>query len=496
MRFVMLSLLVLGCAGGYDFGTDTEARRHRRDMGPPPHDLAAAPPDMSSPPDMSMLPDMSKPPAPPDMSMSPPDMSMPPADMSMPPTPPGGTCQPMVVGRDTSAAPSMPRPALSVPYTDPNYHLTVARVTDKSQVTDRDFPTWVRHEYSRRPAFNADSTRVLEISSTGWGRLYSLNSDGTLGFLTTIDPGEPSEPNWHPTDPAKIYYLDNYGKGLRIKLYDVNTKQTTTYRDLSARVTALFPNATGMWTRQEGRPSDDGRIWCLEAGHTTTSGDFVDDGFFSYDIVADQIKGSMPVTSSPDHISTSPRGNYCVPSWGLPTGTRAYTLDFSTYVQLHDRSEHSDLRVSKAGDEVIVYTAYDGQDAGNVMMVRLSDGARTPLFPLYGPNSSAISMHISGTNKLKPGYVAVSLYNCHQPTGTCDPTVQWFDDKVIIVSLEANPKIYNLAHIHYGNAGYWSEPQAVASPDLKRILVTSTWGSTLEGDVADYMIQVPVCGLP
>ncbi|MDI1444347.1 hypothetical protein [Polyangium sp. 6x1] len=103
------------------------------------------------------------------------------------------------------------------------------------------------------------------------------------------------------------------------------------------------------------------------------AGNFVPDGLFAYDFDADKILGSMPVTEAPDHISTSPKGNYCVPSWGLPLGTRADKTDCSSYTQLHDNTQHSDLAITKNGDEVLVYTAY-GENSGNVVMVELAGG--------------------------------------------------------------------------------------------------------------------------
>ncbi|MDI1452148.1 hypothetical protein, partial [Polyangium sp. 6x1] len=411
----------------------------------------------------------------------------------------GGACNVTLVEGQSTLVPTegVPRPALNVPYDDEHYHLQVARVTDASQVKDHDIPAWVRHEYSRRPAFNADSTRALMISSNGWIRLYEVKPDGTLGFLKTLSLGEPQEPNWHPTDPNKLYFLEPYGQGLTISTYDITNDMKSTTRDLGTRVKALFPGSTGMWTKQEGRPSDDGKIWCMEAGHTTNS-NFIPDGLIAYDFEADKILGHMPVTEAPDHISTSPKGNYCVPSWGVPQGTRAYKTDFSGYTQLHDRSEHSDLAVTKGGDEVLVYTAYDGANEGNVVMVKLSDGTATPLFPLYGDNHAGAAMHISGASKNKPGYAVVGFYACSEDYGAkaCDPSKQWFYNKVIAVELEANPKIYNLAHTHYGNAGYFASAQAVPNRDLTKVLFASTWESTVEKDVSSYLIQVPGCALP
>jgi hypothetical protein len=415
--------------------------------------------------------------------------------------PDAGPCTATLVEGMNTDVPTLgtPRPDVNVFYDDPAYHLPVARVTDGSQVTDEPPPTWIRHEYSRRPAFNADGSRAYMISSNGAGRLYAVAADGSFTYLETIPVNEPDEANWHPTDPNVIYKFDAYGSGLTIKRYDIQTGATTVAADLEDRVHALFPGATGMWTKQEGRPSDDGNIWCLEVGHKVDPGQaFEADGFIAYDLSTDTLLGHMAVTETPDHISTSPKGDYCVPSWGLGLGTRAYKTDFSAFTQLHDRSEHSDLATTKDGDEVLVYTAYDGDDAGDVMMVKLVDGTRTPLFALYGPNHSVVSMHFSGVARDKPGYITASFYGCREDYGNapCDPTTQWFYDKVVAVELAPSPKIYNLAHTHYGDGGYFAETQATVSADFSKVLFVSTWESTDVADVASYLVRVPACALP
>lgn len=415
-------------------------------------------------------------------------------------TGPGGTtagdCDfELVTGFDVSV-PTLgtPRPALNEFYVDESFGLSIARVTDPSQIDDHDPPSWVRHEYSRRPAFNADSTRAIMMSSNGWVRLYDVASDGALSFVKTLDLGETQEPNWDPVDPDVIYTFAEYAGALTISSYDVTNDAQSVVRDLGARVHAVFPDAVGMWTKQEGRPSNDGRVWCMEVGSNDgPGGQFVAAGFIAYDFAADELLGTLAVDESPDHISTSGSGAYCVPSWDLPIGTRAYTTDFAGFVQLHDRSEHSDVALTAEGDDVLVYTAYDGADAGSVMMVRMSDGMATPLFELYGPNSSSSAFHISGTSWKRPGYVVVSSYECTENGGACDPHTQWFADKVMIVELRADPTIHHLAHTHRGDAGYFSEPQAVANADLTRVLFASTWESDAESDLASYLIRVPDC---
>jgi hypothetical protein len=409
---------------------------------------------------------------------------------------PGSCTTPLVVGMDTQVPANDPRPALNVPYVDPRYKLTLSRATAASQVTDRDIPAWVRHEYSRRQAFNVDSSRALMISSNGWVRLYDVKTDGTMAFKKTLGIAEPQEPNWHPTDPNKVWVFGSYGDGMKITTYDITNDQTAVYRDLGPKLKALFPTAARAWTKQEGRPSDDGRVFCLMV-ETASYGSL---GLVAYDAVADKILGSMPTTSRPDHISTSPKGDYCVPSWTSSQGTRAYKTDFSSFTQLHTTSEHSDLAVTKSGEQVYVYTDYSPNptNGGYVVMANLATGAKTNLFPLYGTNHSATAIHISGTSRAKPGYVTVGFYACTENYGSaaCNPATQWFKDKVVAVELKATPKIYNLAHTRYGNGGYFAETQAVASPDLTKVLFVSTWGGTAENDVASYLLRIPSCALP
>lgn len=415
-----------------------------------------------------------------------------PPPSSNPSPPPPSNPLVLKTGFDTSVPTlGQPRPALNQPFVDPNYGTTLARVTDPSQITDRDPPQWVRHEYSRKQAFNADSSRVLMISSNGWIRLYKVTGN-TLAFVKTLNLGEPQEPIWHPTDPNLIYFLGPYGDGMTLSTYNILTDQKQVVRNLADRLRAIFGSqAARAWTKQEGRPSNDGKIWCLQVEDQN----YAMLGLVAYDFSQDKILGFLLTKDRPDHVSTSPKGNYCVPSWGSPLGTRSYTLDFKSYQQLHKTTEHSDLALSAAGREVYVFADYD---SGDVAMVDLATGSRTNLFRLYGPNSSATALHISGTASQKPGYALISFYACTEQYGAtpCSYQTQWFNNKAIAVSLKPNPTLYNLAHLHTVYAGYFSEPQATVNPDFTKILFSSTWESSQENNVHDYLLELPSTALP
>ena len=173
------------------------------------------------------------------------------------PTPPISAGGALIEGFNTTPPTlGVARPGLGVPFTDPVYKTTVTRATDASQITDRNIPSWVRHEYSRKQPFNADGTKVLMMSSNGWFRLYSVNAiNNTLTFVKTLAIGEPQEPIWDATDQNIIHYLGYYGEGMTISSYDIRTDQTSVTRNLSTRIKALFgSSAASAWTKQEGRP--------------------------------------------------------------------------------------------------------------------------------------------------------------------------------------------------------------------------------------------------
>jgi hypothetical protein len=404
----------------------------------------------------------------------------------------GGTCPTLLSGIDPIAPSAMgTRPEVNAPYRDERFGTLVRRVTDGAEADDRDPPSWVRHEYSRRASLNVDGTRALMISSNGWMRLYAVDSDGRYTFDHTLSLSDTQEGNWHPTDPDVVRFVGRNGDGMTIQELDVATDAIRPYRDLSARIrSALGSTARSAWTKGEGRPSTDGRLWCFMVDDAS----FRSVGLVAYDAIDDRILGTFPTTDRPDHISASPLGNYCVPSWTSSLGTRAYATDFSEFTQLHDRSEHSDLAVTAAGREVLVYSSYA---SGFVEMVDLASGDHTELFSLYGPNHSATAMHLSGASSDRPGWVVASFYACTEDYGSipCDPTTQWFMNQVVLVELSAEPRILRLAHTHYGDAGYFAETQAVTNRDLSRVTFASTWGSSTENDVASYVIEIPTCAL-
>ncbi len=378
---------------------------------------------------------------------------------------------------DVDPVPALAKPAKGVAVTEPTYKTCLVRATDhKADGLD----TFARNDYSRRQAFNANSTRQLIYTLNGSWHLYDANTHAHLTQLVGL-AGD-AEPQWDPSNPELLNYLPNNGVGMQLYEKNVSTGASRVVADFSARLKAKWPTATAAWTKSEGSPSADGRYWCF----------MVDDhnwnslGVFTWDKQTDTILGTYNTQGErPDHVSMSPSGNYCVVSGDGPRGTVSFTRDLSKGTKLLKKSEHSDLALDANGDDVYVSVDYQSGD-GDVFMHNLRTNIRTKLFATY-VNGTATALHVSGKAFRKPGWVVIGTY------GEYGGPQQWLHKKVMAVQLAANPKIYNLG-FHRANVldndGYFTEPHASVNRDFTRITFGSNW-NTGSYDVDTYTIEIP-----
>ena len=376
----------------------------------------------------------------------------------------------------TDAAPALAKPAKGVAVTEPTYKTCLVRSTDFAA---DGVPGFARNDYSRRQAFNADSSRYLIYALDGTWHVYDASTRARVKQLA--GPGGDAEPQWHATDPDKLYYLPTNGVGMKVNELTVSTGTTRLLGDLAARLKAKWPTAHAAWTKSEGSPSKDGRYWCFMVDNA----EWASLGVVTWDRDTDTILGTMDTGGDrPDHVSMSPSGNHCVVSGDSARGTVSYSRDFSAQRKLLAKSEHSDLAIDANGDDVYVSVDYQS-NAGDVFMMNLDTGVRTPLFSTY-VNGSATALHISGKAFSKPGWVVLSTYANYGGTGT-----QWLHNKVFAVQLSASPKVYNLAFHRSVSKGYWTDPVASVNRDFTKVLFNSTWGVDSETNVDTYMVELP-----
>ncbi len=378
----------------------------------------------------------------------------------------------------------------------PAYGTRIYQVTAAS-----DYPgaTYIRHDYSRRQAFNADNTRFIAMTSNGWWLLYDANSfkvlrgGGSSGAIRGL-AGD-CEPFWHPTDPHLLWHTDNTG-GLVWMEKNVDTDSTRVLGDFRRRLP--WPSATQVWTKAEGTPSADGRFFAFMAtSYDAPAQKVTIYGLFTWDRVTDKILGTLDASAFgnviPDHISMSPSGRFAVPSWAdtPKLGTRSYPLDFSSSIQLHTDSEHSDLAIGADGRDLYVATNYND---GVVWAKDLATGAAFTLMKLYPRRGAAIgAAHLSGKAFDRPGWVLMSTYGDSANYGavTPDPVLEPAHRKIMLLELKPNGRRYSVAHTHaaanYG--GYFGEHQATISRDGTRILFATNFDDG--GPPACCMIALP-----
>lgn len=401
---------------------------------------------------------------------------------------------------DNAAIVQQPRPAKSTSvnapsYTDPAYGTKVFKITDTATDGNVANVSHIRHDYSRRQAFNADSSRYLAQDGNGFWALFDGNtfkripgkrSNGMLAGLA----GD-AEPFWHPTDPNVLWW---WGGGLTWYAKDVRTDTDTVLVNFTGRLP--WAQAAQVWTKSEGVPSADGRFWGLMATrYDSATQRNVIYGLLVWDRETDTIKtldASAFGGAFPDHVSMSPSGKYIVPSWAYDRalGTRAYTRDFASWRMLHTMSEHSDLAFGSNGEDMYVVTDYD---AGQVRAVNMDTGASINLLPIYPVSGAGYAAHVSGKAYKRPGWVVVSTYADSSNYGATKPASpqQGVYRKLMAVELKAGGRVLNIAHTQSGAdyGGYFGEHQATVNLDFTRVVWAANFG-------AGTRIESVMVGLP
>lgn len=397
------------------------------------------------------------------------------------PTPPGDELTPL------SATPieAMSAPAVGVWSDDTTFGLPVMRLSTPS---DSPPSTRNRHDYSRRDVFNADKTRYIMVASDGYWLLY----DGTTHtFIRRMSGmGGDAEGLWHPTDPDVLYYRAGTAWYSKNVLTDANT--------LLHDFEDEYPTATHAWTKAEGCMSADGQmLGLLISRYDAGTQNNIPLALLAWNPVTDTIVGQLAAASfgnsMPDHVSTSPSGTYIVPSWtNTSLGTRAYTTDFSTFTQLLNRSEHSDLAFGPAGEDYYVAADYG---TGQIICVDMATGSRFNLLSLYPRAGSGYACHISGKAFDQQGWVLVSAYADKANYGSTvpDPILEPPYRKLFLMELVPGGRKLNVVPTHQNGTGYYDEPQASWTRDGTLAVFASRYGS--EAVSSSYAVEIPTTEL-
>ena len=416
------------------------------------------------------------------------------------------TMPPLLAGTERHPLPDNVRPPFLSSTQDPVYGSCVVRVTDNAAHPEAPAQ---RNDYSRRQAFNANDTRFLLSASDGHWHLHDATTGRFIRVLNNLNGATDrlagdAEPQWHPTDPDLLYFLPRDGIGMQIYQLDLRTNQVSVVADMGPQIQQHWPDANVASTRSEGSPSADGRYWCFMARAMVGNGSWPMRGVFTWDLQEQRIIGTLSQDGTPDHVSMSPSGKYCVVSHTPATGpgTRSYRRDFQApyststpdaWLQLHTTSEHSDIALDPQGHDTYVSVDYQS-NGGDVFMQDLETGQRTPLFSTY-PGRTATALHISGKAYNRPGWVLVSTYAEHPADdssvqGLHDERRQWLHRKLFAVSLTKNPDIRSIAYANSDAFQYEAEPQATVNRNFTRMLFNSTWNGSSMADQEVFLTAI------
>ena len=266
---------------------------------------------------------------------------------------------------------------------------------------------------------------------------------------------------------------------------NVETNTTRIAADMASQLLERWPAITNASTRSEGSPSQDGRYWAFIAENS----EFEGLGIFVWDLLRQQLHAALDTSDYIDYVTMSPSGRHVVV--GGESGVVVHDRDLLTERPLNLQTEHSDIAISKSGDDVYVSLDFEGQ-RGPLIMFNLDTGVHTELLDTY-INRTSTAFHISGKAYAAPGWVLVSTYDY---SGNQQ---QWLHEKLFALELVPNPRVVQLAHHHARRQPadddsidwYFREPHATVNRDFSEVLFSSNWRSEDPLDVDTYLVALP-----
>lgn len=396
-----------------------------------------------------------------------------PVNPTVGPTPSPVSSAALVWGKDaTPLDPAWSKPEIFQPYQDPAYGTVVTRVTSAAGTR------FDRNTYSRRQPENSSGSMFFTYHGSTHYHVYERV---TGALVRSLETHPDAEPQWHPTDPNKIRYLEgpnSYDGDLILFEVNVATGEATTVADFRTQIRAIWSTADYMKDRAEGSASKDGNryAWIVYDDNENVL------GIVSCDISTTTVLGHLSVANFPsagflDSVSMSPSGKYVVTS--QYEGTYVFDADMTNRKFIYANSEHSDIGIGANGNDVYVWIDFD---TGWLTSVDLTNpGGRTLIFDIY--DQANTSIHISGKGYNKPGWIIASTYSCKV-------TFAWSCFKVFAVELKQNGRILNLAHTYNCGEEYWTETHAAVNRDFTRVYYNSD-GQSCGIDAEVYIVDVP-----
>ncbi|OLC38471.1 MAG: hypothetical protein AUH81_04140 [Candidatus Rokubacteria bacterium 13_1_40CM_4_69_5] len=387
---------------------------------------------------------------------------------------------------------TVPKPTYLVPITPSPFGLRVTRIANdpgQTMTLLNGSGTWgsdARHHYSKDQPWSADGS-LIALQNSGSPDYIYLDGNTYQAVRGKCSNYGYYDDRWHPSIAHAHERINVNGSSL--VWFDVVTCTQTRSWSLPFSVEGI-----GMG---EGNVSFDGRYVALSDGTRAFLVDMDPQTPFA-PYPAQRIGPTVDLTNcglssgcSIDWVSVSPSGKYVVVVYNGDY-LRVYDVDPATlaftprpmptiYPNCHGTAAqgfiydvgHADMTLNPFdGNEDVIAgqehcgnagSTVSGMLIGGVMMVRLRDGAITPL---TDPTNEAYPHHVSIRNYDRPGWAYVG-YNYSSG--------QRFSNEIIAVKLDGSKAVERIAHTHTDAACYRCEAHAVPSRDGLRVLWASDW---------------------
>ena len=387
--------------------------------------------------------------------------------------------------------PMLAKSAFLAPLYPTPFNLKVMRIVGDSgtpfTMTGGGSGTWgsdARHHYSDDQPWNADGTLLMLQNS---GSPSDLVLDGNTYQVISGGCNDGGYGRWHPSLTHAYERVKAYGTELW--WYDIRTCGITRRWSLPFAATGDI----------EMGPSRDGRFMALSNATQVFVADMDPQPPFApypsqrlgpvydfsncgapsgctldftqvsasgrYVIVHFQGDWQQVLDVDPNTLALTPRAMPAAAPRCTGTAAQGFTYDLGhPDVTLNPFDNNEDVIIGQEHCGNIGKTV-NGRLMGGVVMVRLRDGAVTPL---TDPSNEAYPYHISARNFDRPGWVYVAYW---------PSPGKRFSDELVAVKLDGSGSVERYAHTHSDSnaGGYRAEPHGVPARDGRRILWASNW---------------------
>ncbi len=347
---------------------------------------------------------------------------------------------------------------------------TITRITDQMAfgVDDR----VLKHDYSRRAAWNADGSRLLLVNP------YPALIFDASDFTRWETHQTPVDALWSNTDPATLFGLT---QGTVLVRYSIASRVETPLRVFNGYSHLSIGGG-------EGVQSDDDRRLVL-IGERTGGIDVI-----LYDLVDDEVRllpidGAIGSDEDVDWAGISPSGDYLVVKFNRDeAGERGFDVyDSRSLARLRrllpGSEAHADMGYDQAGREVLVSSA---EDSSAIVSVRLTDGVvREEL----SADVVSSNVHVSCRNIRRPGWCYVSTFSEE------DGRTAYLYRGIFSIRLDGSGLVERYAPAFFAedpvDLAYVRQAWAVPSPLGDQVLFASDWGDgSDEAVVNDFVAGV------